>query len=45
MHSAGLIELLSCRLSGRTEDGYEKQDSRCPGRDSNRACPEYNSGS
>ena len=41
LHSAGLIEVLSCRLSVRTEDGYEKQGSRCPGRDSNRACPKY----
>jgi hypothetical protein len=42
---SGLIEVLSQNLPGRTEENtkYLSQESRCPGRDENRAPPEYKS--
>jgi hypothetical protein len=41
----GLLELLSRYLPGGIEENFRKlrQDSRCPGRDSNRAHPKYKS--
>jgi hypothetical protein len=37
-----LTEVLSRKLPGRTEEHNEDpQDNQCPGRDSNRAPPEY----
>jgi hypothetical protein len=41
----GLIEILSCHLPESTKENHEifNQDSRCPGRYTNQALPEYKS--